>query len=237
MWKYLLLYYKWEHTNSEREADLAQKRRTYYEMKIQWLLMSQSQESNFSGFRDRKCQIEKDVKRTDRTMDYFAGEENSNLITLEHILMTYMMYNFDLGYVQGMSDLLAPILILMDDELDAFWCFVGFMDIMQSNFDLDQAGMKHQLLNLTKLTKFATPRLFSYFHEREASNMYFCFRWVLVWFKREFELNDIMELWEIMWTELPCLNFHLFFTLAALDEQLPIFLENNFEFCDILKVS
>lgn len=38
------------------------------------------------------------------------------------------MYNFNLGYVQGMSDLLSPILCLMDNEVDAFWCFVGFMD-------------------------------------------------------------------------------------------------------------
>ena len=42
--------------------------------------------------------------------------------------MTYVMYNFDLGYVQGMSDLLSPILCLMDNEVDAFWCFVGFMN-------------------------------------------------------------------------------------------------------------
>jgi hypothetical protein len=47
---------------------------------------------------------------------------------LSDILMTYVMYNFDLGYVQGMSDLLSPILCVMTNEVDAFWCFVGFMD-------------------------------------------------------------------------------------------------------------
>ena len=53
--------------------------------------------------------------------------------------MTYVMYNFDLGYVQGMSDLLAPILYVMDgNEVDAFWCFVGFMDRVKANFDFDQ---------------------------------------------------------------------------------------------------
>ena len=36
------------------------------------------------------------------------------------------------GYVQGMNDLLSPILYLMDDESDAFWCFVGFMETMVS---------------------------------------------------------------------------------------------------------
>jgi len=71
---------------------------------------------------------EKDVNRTDRTLPFFAGENNVNLQLLSDILMTYVMYNFDLGYVQGMSDLLSPILFVMNDEVDAFWCFVGFMD-------------------------------------------------------------------------------------------------------------
>ena len=32
------------------------------------------------------------------------------------------------GYVQGMSDLLSPILVTMENEVDAFWCFAGFME-------------------------------------------------------------------------------------------------------------
>lgn len=35
---------------------------------------------------------------------------------------------FSTGYVQGMSDLLSPILILMGAEDVAFWCFAGLMD-------------------------------------------------------------------------------------------------------------
>ena len=36
------------------------------------------------------------------------------------------------GYVQGMSDLCAPILDILEDEVEAFWCFAGFLDIVVS---------------------------------------------------------------------------------------------------------
>lgn len=97
-------------------------------MKLQWKSMTKIQENNFADYRDRKSLIEKDVNRTDRTMDFYAGDNNPNLQLLNDILMTYVMYNFDLGYVQGMSDLLSPILYLLRDEVDSFWCFVGFMN-------------------------------------------------------------------------------------------------------------
>ena len=58
------------------------------------------QEDRFSAFRERKTQIEKDVFRTDRTHPFFAGDNNKNVALLQDILMTYVMYNFDLGYVQ-----------------------------------------------------------------------------------------------------------------------------------------
>ena len=78
---------------------------------------------------------EKDVNRTDRNHPFFEGEHNPNVTLLHDILMTFVMYNFDLGYVQGMSDLLAPILYVTQDEATAFWCFVGYMDMVVSEDD------------------------------------------------------------------------------------------------------
>lgn len=46
------------------------------------------------------------------------------------MLLTYNEYNKGLGYVQGMSDLLAPIYAVMQDDAVAFWGFVGFMERM-----------------------------------------------------------------------------------------------------------
>lgn len=47
---------------------------------------------------------------------------------MKDMLLTYNEYNKGLGYVQGMSDLLAPIYAVMQDDAAAFWAFVRFMD-------------------------------------------------------------------------------------------------------------
>ncbi|XP_037928104.1 TBC1 domain family member 15 [Teleopsis dalmanni] len=235
VWKYLLNYFKWDDTDVQRIQRRKEKSMEYYSMKAQWLSITSTQEINFSGYRDRKCQIEKDVKRTDRTLEFFAGEDNPNLMLLQGILMTYVMYNFDLGYVQGMSDLLAPILAIQENEVDAFWCFVGFMDMVFANFDIDQAGMKTQFSQLRRLLEFANPRLFNYMITHDSDNMYFCFRWLLVWYKREFSNDDVLKLWECLWTRLPCPNFHILVSVAILDQETDIIIENNYEFTEILK--
>lgn len=37
---------------------------------------------------------------------------------MRRILLTYVMFNFDLGYCQGMSDLLSPLMYVLMKEVD-----------------------------------------------------------------------------------------------------------------------
>lgn len=39
--------------------------------------------------------------------------------------------------------------------------------------------------------------LFYSSEEHDSGNMYFCFRWLIINFKREFNFDDIMILWEV----------------------------------------
>ncbi|EPS72189.1 hypothetical protein M569_02569, partial [Genlisea aurea] len=68
--------------------------------------------------------IEKDMLRTDRSLPFYDEDDNPNVNLLHDVLLTYSFYNFDLGYCQGMSDVLSPILYVMRDETKSFWCFV-----------------------------------------------------------------------------------------------------------------
>lgn len=154
-------------------------------------------------------EIDKDVHRTDRTIAVFEGEDlpnpdpdmavgtNANMEIMKDILVTYNFHNTELGYVQGMSDLLAPIFVAMGTEEMAFWCFVQFMNRVQCNFFIDQSGMHGQLQTLDALIRFMDAPLYKHFEETETSNLFFCFRWLLVWFKREFEWDDVIQLWEV----------------------------------------
>jgi TBC1 domain family member 15 len=65
------------------------------------------------------------------------------------------------GYVQGMSDLCAPIYVVMGgDEVTTFWCFVEVMNRMKRNFLRDQSGMKQQLTTLQQLIGVMDPELY-----------------------------------------------------------------------------
>lgn len=101
---------------------------------------------------------------------------------------------------------------------------------------MDQAGMKDQLTQLHALLSFAEPELANYLNLHDSGNMFFCFRWLLVLFKREFTQDDIMRLWEVIWTGLPCKNFHLLLCVAILDTEKHVLIENNYGFTEILKV-
>ena len=95
--------------------------------------LSQS-ESEAIGFGQILIDIRKDVLRTDRTHPYFSAEDSPALRSLTQILAAYALCNPSLGYAQGMSDLLSPILLVMQDEVDAYWCFSSLMRTMDVYF-------------------------------------------------------------------------------------------------------
>jgi hypothetical protein len=50
---------------------------------------------------------------------------------MAEILLTYGFFEGELGYVQGMSDLLSPLYVVFDgDEVMTFWSFVEWMERM-----------------------------------------------------------------------------------------------------------
>lgn len=192
----------------------------YTAMKKQWDSVTPTQMAYNAAFRERIERVAKDVARTDRDTEYFK-DNGAHLESLGDILCTWCMYNFDLGYVQGMSDMAAVILSVVDDEVIAFWCFVGLMDTehgAQKNFAENQLGMKQNLQDLQVLVKFYDPLLFTNLEDHQAVNMFFAFRWLLVFLKREFSVADTVRVWDVLWSNHISSKFFIFVCLGIIED-------------------
>ncbi|KAJ6857527.1 hypothetical protein NC651_039054 [Populus alba x Populus x berolinensis] len=235
VWPLLLGYHAYDSTYAEREYLKSIKKSEYETVKQQWQSISTEQAKRFTKFRERKGRIDKDVVRTDRTLSFYEGDDNANVNILRDILLTYSFYNFDLGYCQGMSDLLSPILFVMEDESEAFWCFVALMERLGPNFNRDQNGMHSQLFALSKLVELLDSPLHNYFKQNDCLNYFFCFRWVLIQFKREFEYKKTMRLWEVLWTHYLSEHLHLYVCVAILKRHRNKIMGEHMDFDTLLK--
>ncbi|KAK9468000.1 rab-GTPase-TBC domain-containing protein [Lipomyces arxii] len=248
-WLFLLGVYPWDSSLLERQSLMASKRDEYFRLKRQWW-DDVNRQQNDPIWKDQRNRIEKDVHRTDRNISLFAGEDiphpnpdspfanigtNVHLEQLKDMLITYNEYNKSLGYVQGMSDLLSPIYAVVQDDAVAFWAFVGFMNRMQRNFLRDQSGMHRQLLALDNLVQLMEPRLYTHLEKADSTNFFFVFRMLLVWFKREFKWEDVLRLWEVLWTDYLSSQFVLFVALAILDKHKDVIMEHLEHFDEVLK--
>ncbi|KAL9224437.1 hypothetical protein vseg_000467 [Gypsophila vaccaria] len=235
VWPFLLGYYDYNSTYAEREYLRTVKKQDYEIIKLQWQSIFPEQANRFTKFKERKGLIEKDVVRTDRSFSFFDGDDNPNVDLLYDILLTYSFYNFDLGYCQGMSDYLSPILFVMGDDSETFWCFASLMERVGPNFNRDQSGMHAQLFALSKLVELSDSPLHNYFKQNDCLNYFFCFRWILIQFKRELRYEETMRLWEILWTHHLSEHFHLYVCVAILKRERNKIIEEQMDFDTLLK--
>ncbi|XP_031411858.1 small G protein signaling modulator 1 isoform X1 [Meleagris gallopavo] len=178
--------------------------------------------------------IEKDVQRCDRNYWYFTP---TNLEKLRNIMCSYIWQHIEIGYVQGMCDLLAPLLVILDDEALAFSCFTELMKRMNQNFPHGGAMDTH-FANMRSLIQILDSELFELMHQNgDYTHFYFCYRWFLLDFKRELVYDDVFAVWETIWAAAHVSSAHyvLFIALALVEMYRDIILENNMDFTDIIK--
>ncbi|KAK4344804.1 hypothetical protein RND71_034980 [Anisodus tanguticus] len=117
------------------------------------------------------------------------------------ILEAYALYDPEIGYCQGMSDLLSPIITVMTEDHEAFWCFVGFMRKARHNFRLDEVGIRRQLKIISKIIKHKDSHLYRHLEKLQAEDCFFVYRMVVVLFRRELTFEQTLCLWEVMWAD------------------------------------
>ena len=132
-----------------------------------------------------------------------------------------MWENLEIGYIQGMCDLVAPLLVIFDDgkriyvqkwlaelyiwlktlikESIAFGCFKQLMKRMSANFPHGSA-MDQNFTNMRVLIQILDTDLYEHmYHRGDFTHFYFSYRWFLLDFKRELLYEDVFSVWETIW--------------------------------------
>uniref|UniRef100_F7GH68 Small G protein signaling modulator 2 n=1 Tax=Monodelphis domestica TaxID=13616 RepID=F7GH68_MONDO len=178
--------------------------------------------------------IDKDVQRCDRNYWYFTPP---NLEKLRNIMCSYVWEHLDVGYVQGMCDLLAPLMVILDNDQLAYSCFSQLMKRMSQNFP-NGGAMDTHFANMRSLIQILDSELFELMHQNgDYTHFYFCYRWFLLDFKRELLYEDVFAVWEVIWAarHISSEHFVLFIALALVEGYREIIRDNNMDFTDIIK--
>ncbi|XP_073824758.1 TBC1 domain family member 16 [Musca autumnalis] len=216
VWPFLLKCYSLSSTFEDR-AVLMDIRRQEYEDLTRRRTYSMSPEEQIHFWKSVQCVVEKDIIRTDRLNPFFCGENNPNTEIMKNILLNYAFYNTGISYFQGMSDLLAPLLCEIQNESEAFWCFVGLMQRAHFVCTPTDNDIDRNLNFLRELIRIMLPRFYTHLQlHNDSMELLFCHRWLLLCFKREFTETVVIRMWEACWSNYLTDYFHLFLCLAII---------------------
>ncbi|KAI8890651.1 RabGAP/TBC [Backusella circina FSU 941] len=156
---------------------------------------------------------------------------------IERILFIYAKLNPGVGYVQGMNELLAPIYYVFakdEDpesqayaEADSFFIFTTLMADVRDHFvrSLDSdtnSGINATLWRMSQRLAWFDRPLFRDLSKKDIKEQYYAFRWVTVLCSQEWDLPDVIRLWDSiladrgMQEEEGCFEFLLDFAVAML---------------------
>uniref|UniRef100_A0A5S6QT94 Rab-GAP TBC domain-containing protein n=1 Tax=Trichuris muris TaxID=70415 RepID=A0A5S6QT94_TRIMR len=179
--------------------------------------------------------IDNDVLRCDRNHPYF---NDLNLQKLKNVICTYTWEHLDDGYVQGMCDLAAPLLVTFDEEVMTYLCFSKLMERMSLLFPGSSSAMDCCLSYVVQLLQVVDQELFDLVYRNgDYTHCFFCYRWFLLDFKRELTYEDTFAVWETIWCANKHLstNFSVFVAFGLIQLYRDIIVDNSMEFADIIR--
>ncbi|XP_046878915.1 USP6 N-terminal-like protein isoform X3 [Hypomesus transpacificus] len=145
-------------------------------------------------------QIDLDVNRTYRDHIMFMHRYDVKQQALFHVLTAYSMYNTEVGYCQGMSQITALLLIYMNEE-DAFWALVKLL-----------SGQKHSMHGFfvpgfPKLMRFQEhhdrilkkmmPKLKQHLDTQEVFTSLYTMKWFFQCFLDRTPFTLTLRIWDI----------------------------------------
>ncbi|XP_013783393.1 USP6 N-terminal-like protein isoform X2 [Limulus polyphemus] len=183
-------------------------------------------------------QIDLDVNRTYRNHIMFRERYGVQQQALFHVLLAYSVYNTEIGYCQGMSQIAALLLMYMSEE-DAFWSLSVLMTSEKHamhgffipGFPKLQRFQEH---HDTILTKFL-PKLKKHLDKYEIHSSLYTLKWFFQCFLDRVPFTLTLRLWDIYILEGEMVLTAMSYTLLKLHRKtlLKMGLEEIVEFLQV----
>jgi hypothetical protein len=158
------------------------------------------------------------------------SEGNIHYIALKRILFIWCKLNPGISYVQGMNEIVGPIYYLFATdaalewrehaEADAFFCFTNLMAEIRDNFckslDSSDMGIVNRIHQLNELLKKKDLELWQDLENKKLNPQFYSFRWLTLLLSQEFELPDVLRLWDSLFSDTNRFEFLLYVCCAML---------------------
>ena len=206
-------------TREERESFLSKLRLIYDALKGR--LQSQN-DGHMNQMQHLYDSIRRDALRTDPAESFYNGRHqdvlNSARVTspsyltqenvekLVNITAVFTLEHSEVSYTQGMTDLLSPILYVMEREDDAYIVFAAMIQRISDNFGTWCEGTLNKVERLRHLCAVLDPQLSAFLEAMEEDAFALFFGMVLIECRREFSFESSFHLMEVIWAAALCMR-------------------------------
>ena len=172
---------------------------------------------------------------------YYPPEKNEiHAEVLKRILLIYTFINQDVSYHQGMNELLAPIFYCFsydktyeeeteeNIEADTYWCFHYLMSKVSLSFvSAREKGLDAKSYIFEKCLEFVDEDIYNKFKELNIRGEYYCYRWYILLFSQEFDIDKILILWDVIFSNEDIYYFVVYFGIAIMEIKKDIILKGG----------
>ena len=167
-----------------------------------------------------------DFSNIEEVYKYDNFENETHTDVLKRILFTYSSILQDVSYHQGMNEILAPIYYTFsydklyleeneeDIEADSFWSFYFLLNGIKNNFEENQEGLFYKSEILSECLKIVDEDIYNKLLEKNIKCEFFCLRWFVVLFGQDFDMGDVIRIWDFVFSS-ENKNYLLFYVCLA----------------------
>ncbi|KAF3925700.1 Carabin [Arthrobotrys entomopaga] len=146
-------------------------------------------------------QLEKEIKKDMGQRTSFANYKGFRQEGLMGLMKAYAIYDPEVGYVQGMAFLGAPLLLNMTEE-EAFCLLVELMRTysLREMFTPGMKGLHLRLYQYDRLLEDLCPALSVHLNRRKAQSSLYATQWFLTLFAYKFPLQLVLRVYDLVIT-------------------------------------